>query len=218
MSEPPVYELVNGPDPCDICVSIAGFYPVPPDVPIHLGCECTVRTLDAEGAEDVTYEVRNVEWDEEEWTEEVQGAISNCGNPQQSIDFSWGAEQTTPLEHFDPGVQAEAEAAGWQRPEPQGITGHVDIAADCTLEFTFVARHVSVLFKGELWRVRLSEDPIAGVVTEEEQVDEVGGIFEAMIGGELSGYTVEPCAGEDDYFQSPEESPWMEDDPREIEV
>lgn len=220
-NEGPVYELVNGPNACDICTAMAGLYPTPPDVPIHVKCECTVEMVDPEDPDGVTYEVRNVQWDEESWTEEINGALVNCANPAFTSTLTLG-DVVAPLEHFDPGVEDAAEEAGWEKPEAQGITGDVEMPADSELEFTVTATYVSVIFTGELWRVRAVEDPVAGVLTEEEMVDEVGGLYEALVEAELTDHSFEPCTDDPDpddgYFQDGDESPWRENDPREIEV
>lgn len=221
-NEGPVYELVNGPNACDICISLAGIYPAAPHVPIHFMCNCTVEMIDPEDPDGTTYEVRNVEWDTEKWTEEVPGVLSNCGAEAKDVSFDLeNYADVTPFEHFDPGVQAAAEEAGWQMPEAQGIaTSKVPMAANTETEFTIAVRYVSVLFKGELWRVHTAEDEAAGTRVEEQLIDEVGGLYEAAIGIEVIDQSTRPCTDntDNDYFQDGDESPWLDQDPREIEA
>lgn len=216
----PVYELVLGPNACDICEGMAGIYPAPPSVPIHVKCECTVEMVDPEDQEGTTYEVRNVQWDQEHWTEEVEGRIDNCGEPAMSGELTLPDAMVEPVEEFDPGVEDAAEDAGWEKPEAQTLSGEVQLDANTEAEFSLVLTHISVIFRGELWRVHSTEDEVAGVVQDEQLVDHVGGLYEAVVGIEIGNSEVRLCETDPDggYFEEDAESPWLEDDPREIET
>ena len=216
----PVYELVNGPDPCDICTGLAGLYPTPPKVPIHFKCACTVHMVDPEDPDGTSYEVRNVQWDEARWTEEIAGTLDNCGKPELAASLALSDELVEPVESFDPGVQEAAEEAGWQKPQAQTVTAEVQMDANTELEFKAALTYVSIVFKGELWRVHVTAGEDGGMLQEEQLIDSVGGLYEALVAVELRDYEVRVCAdgaGEDS-FQDNQESPWLEDDPREIET
>src|SRR3990170_898189 len=76
----PLYELRLGPNACDICEELSGLYPHPPSVPLHTKCECTVSDAGVGGGDSGCETViRNVQWEEQEYTAEQVLFDDTCG-------------------------------------------------------------------------------------------------------------------------------------------
>jgi hypothetical protein len=61
---------------------------------------------------------------------------------------------------------------------------------------------------------------VTGVVLDEQLVDHVGGLYEAIVGVELHHSEARACEPDPDdgHLQEGGESPWLENDPRGIET
>ncbi len=157
------YELICGPEACDVCVGMQGSYSEPPAVPIHEHCQCVVTGPD----EDCSAEVRNVHEDEDQFDWTLPAVeYSNCGGEATSTVF--GPNEGINVRDADPEMQEYLLEGGDVEPMialiPADSEGSVDV--------TVVMK--SKIAVGELWQICAHSDPIAGTNVVETYLRDVG--------------------------------------------